>query len=380
MANAEHANRLRRGVKQWNRWRKAELVIPDLQGMSLINFGLARADLTNSILSHTDLWGANLSEADLSFSNLTNSNLVNADLAGANLTGVNLDFATLQGTTLVGATLQRASLQKARILEVDLTEADLSHTNLTEAQFRYSDLELANLCHAYLALTEFRTTTVSDADFTGATFDGSSFIDTDIGSAIGLETCRHNGPSAIDYRSLQISGQLPIQFLRGVGLSDVFIDYLPSLFDSAIRFYSCFISYSTIDDEFVGFLYEHLQNHGIRCWFASHDMPIGGKILDEIDSAIRLRDRVLLILSEHSIKSDWVEDEVTKAFDEERRRGQPVLFPIRLDDAVMDTNEAWAAKLRARHIGDFRRWKEHDEYQKSFARVLRDLTVKKPQP
>jgi len=62
-------------------------------------------------------------------------------------------------------------------------------------------------------------------------------------------------------------------------------------------------------------------------------MPIGGKILDEIDTAIRLRDKVLLILSEHSIKSDWVEDEVSKAFAEERRRDQTVLFPVRLDDA-----------------------------------------------
>jgi hypothetical protein len=40
-------------------------------------------------------------------------------------------------------------------------------------------------------------------------------------------------------------------------------------------------------------------------------MPIGGKILDEISEAIRLRDKVVLVLSEHSIKSDWVEDEVT---------------------------------------------------------------------
>jgi TIR domain-containing protein len=95
------------------------------------------------------------------------------------------------------------------------------------------------------------------------------------------------------------------------------------------------------------------------------------------DADIRLRDKVLLILSEHSIKSDWVEDEVTKAFEEERRRGQTVLFPIRLDDAVMETEEAWAGKLRARHIGDFTRWKEHDVYTKSFERVLRDLTVKK---
>ena len=47
-------------------------------------------------------------------------------------------------------------------------------------------------------------------------------------------------------------------------------------------------------------------------------MPIGAKILDGIDEAIRLRDKVLLILSEHSIKSDWVEDEVTTAFEEER--------------------------------------------------------------
>jgi TIR domain len=103
-------------------------------------------------------------------------------------------------------------------------------------------------------------------------------------------------------------------------------------------------------------------------------MPIGGKILDTIDEAIRLRDKVLLILSEHSIKSYWVEDEVEKGFAEERKRGDTVLFPVRLDDAVMDTSEAWAVKLRdQRNIGDFRRWKDHDGYKMSFERVLRDL-------
>jgi hypothetical protein len=32
-----------------------------------------------------------------------------------------------------------------------------------------------------------------------------------------------------------------------------------------------------------------------RCWFAPHDMRIGAKIIDAIDEAIRLRDKVLLI-------------------------------------------------------------------------------------
>ncbi len=50
------------------------------------------------------------------------------------------------------------------------------------------------------------------------------------------------------------------------------------------------------------------------------------------------------------------------------------LFIIRLDDAVMETDQAWAASLRRmRHIGDFRAWKDHNLYQKSFERLLRDL-------
>jgi hypothetical protein len=66
---------------------------------------------------------------------------------------------------------------------------------------------------------------------------------------------------------------------------------------------------------------------------------------------------------------------VTTAFEEERKRGQSMLFPIRLDDSVMGTHEAWAAKLRARNIGDFRNWKDHDKYMISLERVLRDLSV-----
>jgi isopentenyl diphosphate isomerase/L-lactate dehydrogenase-like FMN-dependent dehydrogenase len=76
---------------------------------------------------------------------------------------------------------------------------------------------------------------------------------------------------------------------RGVGLPDNLIEYLPSLFNQAIQHYSCFISYSAKDQEFANRLHAELQNKGVRCWFAPHDMPIGGKIRDEIDTAIRLR-------------------------------------------------------------------------------------------
>jgi hypothetical protein len=117
-----------------------------------------------------------------------------------------------------------------------------------------------------------------------------------------------------------------------------------------------------------------LQNNGVRCWFARHDLRIGAKTWDAIDEAIRLRDKLLVIMSNASIASDWVEDEVNKAHAEERERKQTVLFPIRIDDTVMTTAEPWACKLRdQRHIGDFRAWEKPAEYQKNLERLLRDL-------
>jgi hypothetical protein len=157
-------------------------------------------------------------------------------------------------------------------------------------------------------------------------------------------------------------------------LPDILIEYLPSLHAEAIQFYSCFISYSSKDQIFTERLYTDLQNKGVRCWFAPHDLPIGAKTWDTIDEAIRVRDKLLLILSKSSIESEWVEDEVNKAFAEERERGGTILFPIRIDDEVMTTPKPWARKLRdQRNIGDFQRWKKPEAYQKSFDWLLRYL-------
>lgn len=51
-----------------------------------------------------------------------------------------------------------------------------------------------------------------------------------------------------------------------------------------------------------------------------------------------------------------------------------MLFPVRLDDAIENTDEAWARQVwGTRNIGDFRDWKDHDAYQQSFQKMLSDL-------
>jgi hypothetical protein len=371
VADKEHLVRLREGPTAWNNWRRGRTRLPDLSHGDLSGAYLSDANLSHANLSHANLNDANLKYAYLNHANLHGANLAGADLNDArlddaNLNDANLSRAVLSGASLVGTSLRGANLKRARLISVNLNFADLTGSNLGNANMNFTNLSSANL---------------SEANLGGAVLGETVLANVDLSGVVGLETIEHGGPSIIDFRTLERSHSLPLEFLRGVGLPDNVIDYLPSLLNQPIQYYSCFISYSSKDDDFAKRIHADLQSSGVRCWFAPHDLIIGGKILDEIDAAIRLRDKVLLILSEHSIGSGWVEDEVKTAYEEERRRNQTMLFPIRLDDSVMETREAWAAKLRAdRNIGDFRQWKDHDSYQKVFERVLRDLAAGREKP
>ena len=266
----------------------------------------------------------------------------------------------LTGADLSGVDLRRADLHRAGLVAANLAVADL-----IEADLREADLRLANLNGADL----------SEADVSGALFGSTVLGDDDLSQTKGLDTAVHRGPSTIGINTIQRSGgKIPEVFLRGAGVPDNWIEYIGSLVGQPIQFYSCFISYSTKDQEFAHRLHADLQAKGVRCWFAPDDLKIGDRFRLRIDESIRVYDKLMVVLSANSIHSEWVEKEVETAFEKERKNKTTVLFPIRLDDEVMKTDEAWAADIRrTRHIGDFTRWKDHDSYQKAFDRLLRDL-------
>ena len=268
----------------------------------------------------------------------------------------------------------------------DLSGADLSGADLKGAILRMANLSGANLSGTGLRAANFHEANLSRTILTKATLGSTVFIKVDLSQAVGLETCHHDWESSVGIDTIFKSrGNIPESFLRDAGVPEPFITQMKPLVGamSPIQFYSCFISYSTKDQEFADRLYADLQSKSVRCWFAPEDLKIGDKFRTRIDESIRVFDKLLLVLSEHSISSPWV-GEVEAAMERERRDGRSVLFPIRLDDAVMESSTAWAASLRRmRHIGDFRKWKDHDEYQKSLTRLIRDLQAEdneKPTP
>jgi uncharacterized protein YjbI with pentapeptide repeats len=321
---------------------------------------------------------------------------ITLDLSGANLREANLHWADLSGAILYHASLSQADLRRA-----DLTRANLGGANLGEANLRWANLTRANLGEAYLCVANLTRANLGEADFSRAVIGETVFGETDLTAVQGLETCLHEGPSTLDHSTLARSGPFPLAFLRGCGLNDWEIeatklydqrltssqvtDILYRIHhlrtDASIQFHSCFISYASKDHAFAERLYADLQNKGVRCWFAPEDMKIGDRLRPRIDETIRLYDKLLLVLSRTSVASQWVEQEVETALARERQQGTTILFPVRIDNTVMTLETGWPALIRnTRNIGDFRRWKTHDVYQKAFDRLLRDLKAAERKP
>ena len=328
MANPEHLKILKQGVEAWNRWRRDHPnVVPRLGGADLSAANLRGADFTgvilfkeNLILAH--LVRADLGAANLSGANLVEANLVEADLAEANLHGADLSGANLGGAILVGALLVRANLRGA-----DLTKAVISH---------------------------------------------AAFGDNDLSDVKGLETVHHLGPSTIGIDTIYKSkGNIPEVFLRGCGVPEDFIVYMKSLVGKPIEFYSCFISYSSKDDDFAQRLHADLQAKNVRCWRFDENAKWGEPVWAEIDRSIGYYDKLVVICSAKSLQSQPVIREIERALQREDRENKNILFPVRIDDYLF---EEWdhprKADVVSKTVGDFRGWKNMEDYSKAFTRFL----------
>ncbi len=421
MANEAHLQILEQGAVAWNRWREENPgITPDLGEADLNGTRLAGLNLRRASLSWTRFSRANLARADLSGATLNGLDFSEANLCGANLDGATLAWVRFAGTNGSAASLRQARFNRVFFDKADFSRADLSGANLSEenldgvnlsganlggallkgaslrgvnlygADLSRADLSEADLSLAGLTLVNCRETNFSAANFIGAILNGAAlagarfyravvgsttFANLDLREVIGLNTVEHWRSSTIGLDTLYRSqGQIPPVFLRGIGAPDIFITTIASLTGRAIQYYSCFISYSGPDEAFARRLHADLQQNNVRCWFAPDDLKIGAKLRLSIDESIRLHDRLLLVLSEHSVASRWVEQEVETALERERRQGGTVLFPIRVDRAVMEVEGGWPAYLRnTRKIGDFSLWQEQAAYERAFLRLLRDL-------
>ena len=409
MANKEHLEILKQGVSVWNSWRAkypgikpdlsmGKLIGADMSDMELSGATMRQADLNNANLSRAYLNEADLSEANLNWTNLRGAYLhranlqkvkcigaylIDADLSRAHIEESDLSKANLRGAYMLETNLREANLNKAGLNDATLRRACLRGTNLSEASLSgaslyRADLSYANLSGADLSRTNFGSTNRYETDFTKAEIGWTTFGAVDLSVVRGLDEVYHHGPSTVGIDTIYLSnGNISEIFLQGIGAPNNFIEFIVSVHRRPFQFYSCFISYSSKNQIFAEHLYEDLQNKGVRCWFASEDPKIGAKIRTDIDESIKRYDKLLLVLSRESVNSDWVEQEVETALAREHEEKRLVLFPVRIDNTVMQINTGWPSLIKnTRNIGDFTKWNDQESYENALDRLMRDLNLR----
>ena len=377
MANEEHLVILKEGVKVWNQWKQMD----EKRRLSLTG---------KMVCMPLDLGRIDLSGVDLASALLSGIDLKCADLSGADLSGADLSYADLFEADLSNADLSSANLFFAKLNRADFSDADLSGANLVGADLGRAKLTNANLEGTHLNGAEFGGANLGGANFNGSYVDDTSFADCDLSEAKALDLVQHKGPCTVGLDTIYKSkGKIPESFLAGCGVPESFITQMHSLVgaEEGIQFYSCFISYSSKDEEFARRLHGRMRDAHLRVWFAPEDIQGGQKLHEQIETAIRVYDKLLIVLSEASLQSEWVMTELRKARKAERQSGQRKLFPVRLVD--METLRDWecfdadsgkdlAVELREYFIPDFSHWKEHDPFEAAFARLLKDLRADEP--
>lgn len=97
---------------------------------------------------------------------------------------------------------------------------------------------------------------------------------------------------------------------------------------------SVFLSYAYADQEIARLIAKKLVDRGVHVWFDEAEIQAGDSIKRRITEGIRSSDYLIVLLSENSNKSVWVEREISSAF-EHFEDAAKTIIPVRIDQSPL---------------------------------------------
>ena len=127
-----------------------------------------------------------------------------------------------------------------------------------------------------------------------------------------------------------------------------------------------FISHSSKDKPFAKRLATDLADRGHTVWLDEWIIKIGECIVTKIERGISDADYVIIILSQNSVISEWVEREWKAKYWDEISKGQNLVLPLLIEDCHIPP------LLKTKKYADFR-----TNYDVGFDAILSALSEKK---
>jgi len=132
---------------------------------------------------------------------------------------------------------------------------------------------------------------------------------------------------------------------------------------------SIFLCHSSKDKFFVRELAAQLRAAGVRVWLDEAEIKVGDSLTKKIGDAIESMDYFGVVLSRHSVNSEWVQRELQVAMQRELQERKVVVLPLLLAPVELPPF------LRDKLYADFT---TPERFKATFPKLLETLGVKRP--
>ena len=131
-----------------------------------------------------------------------------------------------------------------------------------------------------------------------------------------------------------------------------------------------FLSHSARDKGFVRQLADSLNFYGIPTFFDEREIKIGDNIPAKIYNGLEKATHVIYVISNNSIQSEWVREELSVAKMRQMNKAGCSILPILLDDVSPPSSIS--------HIkyANFKRWELKESYLTSLQELLESLEIR----
>ena len=132
---------------------------------------------------------------------------------------------------------------------------------------------------------------------------------------------------------------------------------------------SIFLSHNHADKPFVRRFAQDLQAAGVRVWLDEAEMLIGDSLIEKIRQGIDEMEYLGVVLSQNSVKSEWVKREVDVAMNQEIEGKRVKILPLVIENCELP------GFLKGKLYADFR---DPQRYEEELKKILRRLAVMPP--
>ncbi|MBN1996241.1 pentapeptide repeat-containing protein [candidate division KSB1 bacterium] len=278
-------------------------------------------NFSNSILIDADFRESRGSTPKFTSCDISQASFVASRLPEANFEKTKLNKAAFDGAQLLKANFEGCEARQTIFRQCNLEEANLSRSNFENAVFKDSNLAGANTCDTILKQAD-----LSNADMTG---------------------CKMNEGTTLEYSDLRGSNLKKVDlylakleetkaYYEDIDKANLLTNQLKGnhfLMERKEKT-KIFISYSHADAVFAHKLENALLDNSIDVWIDRKEILVGDSLIDKIREGIDSSQYVCAILSNTSVESRWVQNELDLAMNDQIENQKVKVLPLVINKDV----------------------------------------------